>query len=137
ELLQCCLKLGLWQWRYRRQQIVRKLASDARADLRHIAHFGEPIKPCREAVLYDGIARAGSGPVSAYWSPWSLSSPNSTTAFVSSSTNNGTPSVLVTICSSTSLGRALPPMTLSASWVLSLRLRRLKITHVTCASPPQ
>ena len=46
-----------------------------------------------------------------------MSSPDSSTVFVSSSTNSGTPSVLATICSSTSGGKAFPPLT----WLGELR----------------
>ena len=77
-----------------------------------------------------GIATVCSGPVSTYRSASSRSSGDASNIFVSSSTYSGTPSVLVTMCCTTSAGSVLPP----ARWAISAstcgRSRRLSTRGV-------
>ena len=70
----------------------------------------KPVEPRHQRVVQRRRDRQRrQRPVRAYRSPSSWSRPDSRTVLVSSSTNRGTPSVLATICPSTSAGRALPP----------------------------
>jgi hypothetical protein len=62
-----------------------------------------------------------------------LSRLNSKTVLVNSSTNSGTPSALATICSSTSGGNALPPVTSATIAAPRLRLSRLSVSAVMWA----
>src|SRR6266849_4988332 len=66
-----------------------------------------------------------------------VSNPDSTTVLVNSSTNSGTPSVLATICSTTSDGRALPPVTRSTIASTWLRSKRLSVSWLRCERLPQ
>ena len=52
------------------------------------------IRAINESCRVAGIASDGSGAMAMYRSPAARSCPNSNTVLVSSSTNNGTPSVL-------------------------------------------
>src|SRR5262249_8590391 len=61
--------------------------------------------------------------------------PLSSTLLVSSSTNNGTPSVRSTIWLMTSLGKLFPPAICSTRAVRSRRSRRLSVSIVTCGWP--
>src|SRR2546428_11706151 len=62
---------------------------------------------------------------------------DSRTVFVNSSTNSGTPSVLATICSTTSEGKVLPPVTCSTIVSTSERPKRLSVSWLTCERFPQ
>ena len=78
-----------------------------------------------------GMANGGSGPLVRYRSGSSRRRPLSSTDFVSSSTNRGTPSVRCTIWSSTSPGSDLPPVRRSISDMVSSRVSRLRVDNVT------
>ena len=56
---------------------------------------------------------------------------------VNSSMNSGTPSVRLTICSTTSSGKALPPAICFAKAVLSCRSKRVSATMLTRGWPFQ
>ena len=62
----------------------------------------------RASCKVSGIATVRSGPVSTYWSASSRSSGEASSIFVSSSTYSGTPSVLATMCCTTSAGQGFP-----------------------------
>src|SRR5216684_8661454 len=66
-----------------------------------------------------------------------VSNPDSTTILVNSSTNRGTPSVLATICCTTSGGRALPPVTRSTIASTWLCPKRLSVSWLRCDRLPQ
>src|SRR5262249_28724507 len=62
---------------------------------------------------------------------------DSMTVLVNSSTNKGTPSVLATICCTTSGGRALPPVTRSTIVSTSERPKRLSVIWLRYEWAPQ
>ena len=69
--------------------------------------------PCSESCSVVGIGERRQRAVEHVAVAVLAQQPGSSTALVSSSTNSGTPSVLATICSSSSAGSALPPATCS------------------------
>ncbi len=88
----------------------------------------------------EGIASGGMGaPPCAltYRSPSSRNSPDSTTVLVNSSTNNGTPSVLATMCCMTSAGSAFPRVTCSTMVSTCGRPKRLSVSWLRCERLPQ
>ena len=76
-------------------------------------------------------------PVVMYRSPASRSDPDSTTASVSSSANNGTPSALAMICSCIPHGNFLPPVTSEMICPVCSRDNRSRQSKVTCNSSSQ
>ena len=81
-----------------------------------------------------GMTRDDRSPVVMYRSPASRSDPDSTTALVSSSANNGTPSALAVICSCIPHGNSLPPVTSEMICPVCSRDNRSRRSKVTCDS---
>ncbi len=81
-----------------------------------------------------GIASSGSGCRWKICSPASRSRPDSKTDLVSSSTNKGTPSVLVMICADISCGKALCPAMSTMMASVCSRPSRSSRSMVTCGS---
>src|SRR5215510_5282755 len=90
-----------------------------------------------ESCRVAGMASGGRGAPSRYSPASSTKIPASITALVSSSTNNGFPSVLARICFITSEGSARPLVTcatMASTWLLS---RRRSVIGLTLGRPPQ
>ena len=88
----------------------------------------------KESSSDAGTARGGRGPAAMCRSPTSWTNWDSNTLLVSSSTNKGTPSALLMICSSTSRGSALSPITSEIIARLCSRPSRSRRSIVTCGS---
>src|SRR6266481_2415584 len=109
------------------EQLVRKLAAGPSRSSRARS------APCSVAGRSSADLDAPASAPSALPPPARASK----TAFVSSSTKSGTPSVRVTICSTVSTGRALLPATRCTSIAPSRRSSRLRASTVTCDRPLQ
>ena len=111
-----------------RQQLVRELAPDGGADLRHLLHRRRADRdaPSARRAAWLGRPAAATGRSDVAGPPLAAADPPSSTALVSSSMNSGTPSVRSTICSSTSRGSGLPPATRSISSAPSRRLETVE-----------
>ena len=92
---------------------MAELAPDHGPDLRHLLHRRQPVEPGQQRVAQRIRDRQGRQRARQRVAiPLGRSSPASSTALVSSSTNSGTPSVRATMVSSSSAGSSRPPATL-------------------------
>lgn len=91
----------------------------------------------RESCSVAGIATEAIGPSAAWVSEPSVISSDSSTALVSSSMNNGTPSVRAMICSRTASGSVRPPVRSSISAIDWARDSRPSASMLACPMPTQ
>ena len=110
-----------------------KDTTDAGADLGRFLCRRQPVEPRHQQILQRrGYRQSRQWPMRQYRSLASTSKPESRTAFVSSSTKSGTPSVLDTIRSAISGGSFFPPATRSMIAALSSASNRPSGSTGTC-----
>ena len=102
--------------------------------------MAKPIQPRHQRVLQGrGNRQRRQWPASTHSGhPSAVSNPDSTTVLVNSSTNNGTPSVLATICCTTSAGKRFAARHLARpSPRPDVRPKRLSVSWLRCDRFPQ
>ncbi len=114
QLGQCIVQCRPCDGRDELQETIGKLARDRGSYLSDLPYRRQTIQPGHQRVLQGRWDRNGVSAAATTYDPFfSVKRPDSSTVFVSSSTNRGTPSALVTISSRTSAGNPLLPVSCS------------------------